>query len=158
MFLEELHLIQQQIGQLDQEMATRLSQHQEAVERLAEVPGLGVDSAQQILAEVGASAATFASPKQLLFLGGSMSWRGTECRGIQEPPLPERQSPYAAPSQSGSQCSGQGQRNHFRDCLSPPGVAPGAQSNHRRDCPSSLSSHLDPPAPGLYVMRNEAPP
>jgi len=34
-------------------------------QRLAEVPGLGVDSAQQILAEVGASAATFASPKQL---------------------------------------------------------------------------------------------
>jgi len=77
MFLEELHLIQQQIGQLDQEMATRLSQHQEAVERLAEVPGLGVDSAQQILAEVGASAATFASPKQLC------SWVGA-CPGEEQ--------------------------------------------------------------------------
>src|SRR5437762_11669799 len=48
MFLEELQLIDQQVGQLDQEMATLLSQHQAAVERLAEVPGLGVDSAQQI--------------------------------------------------------------------------------------------------------------
>src|SRR5881296_3683678 len=54
MFLEELQLIDQQVGQLDQEMATLLSQHQAAVERLAEVPGLGVDSAQQIIAEVGA--------------------------------------------------------------------------------------------------------
>ncbi len=55
MFLEELQLIEQQIGQLDQEMATLLSPHQDAVERLAEVPGLGVDSAQQIIAEVGAT-------------------------------------------------------------------------------------------------------
>src|SRR5712664_3804297 len=46
MALEELRLIDEQIGQLDQEMANLLSQHQDAVQRLAEVPGLGVDSAQ----------------------------------------------------------------------------------------------------------------
>jgi len=46
MMLEELRLIDEQIGQLDQEMANLLQQHQDAVERLAEVPGLGVDSAQ----------------------------------------------------------------------------------------------------------------
>jgi hypothetical protein len=34
------------LSALDQEMASLLSQHQDAVERLAEVPGLGVDSAQ----------------------------------------------------------------------------------------------------------------
>jgi transposase len=38
--------------------------------RLAEVPGLGVDSAQQIIAEVGAIAAMFPSPKHLA------SWMG----------------------------------------------------------------------------------
>jgi len=43
----------------DKEMASLLSQYQDAVERLAEVPGLGVDSAQQIIAEVGPTAATF---------------------------------------------------------------------------------------------------
>src|SRR6267154_2513219 len=63
MALEELRLIDEQIGQLDQEMASLLSQHQDAVERLAEVPGLGVDSAQQIIAEVGPTAATFPSQK-----------------------------------------------------------------------------------------------
>src|SRR5207247_2300643 len=52
MALEELRLIEEQIGQLDQEMARLLSHHQDAVQRLAEVPGLGVDSAQQIIAEV----------------------------------------------------------------------------------------------------------
>src|SRR5438309_494666 len=77
MFLEELQLIDQQMGQLDQEMATLLGQHQAAVERLAEVPGLGVDSAQQIIAEVGATAATFPSAKQL------SSWVGA-CPGDEE--------------------------------------------------------------------------
>src|SRR2546426_8994366 len=63
MMLEELRLIDEQIGQLNREMANLLSRHQDAVERLAEVPGLGVDSAQQIIAEVGVTAATFPSEK-----------------------------------------------------------------------------------------------
>jgi transposase len=77
MMLEELRLIDEQIGQLNQEMANLLSRHQDAVERLAEVPGLGVDSAQQIIAEVGATAATFPSAKQL------SSWVGA-CPGEEE--------------------------------------------------------------------------
>jgi transposase len=63
MALKELRLIDEQIGQLDQEMASLLSEHQDAVQRLAEVPSLGVDSAQQIIAEVGPTAATFPSEK-----------------------------------------------------------------------------------------------
>ncbi len=77
MMLEELRLLDEQIGQLDQEMANLLSRHQDAVQRLAEVPGLGVDSAQQIIAEVGSSAATFPSAKQL------SSWVGA-CPGDDE--------------------------------------------------------------------------
>src|SRR6267378_4762313 len=65
MALEELRLIDEQIGELDKEMASLLSANQDAVQRLAEVPGLGVDSAQQIIAEVGATAATFPSEKCL---------------------------------------------------------------------------------------------
>jgi transposase len=77
MMLEELRLIDEQTGQLDQEMANLLSRHQDAVERLAEVPGLGVDSAHQIIAEVGDTAATFPSAQQL------SSWVGT-CPGDEE--------------------------------------------------------------------------
>src|SRR3979490_2067881 len=77
MFLEELQLIDRQIGQLDKEVATLLSQDQAAVDGLAEVPGLGVDSAQQIIAEVGAAAATFPSAKHL------SSWVGA-CPGDEE--------------------------------------------------------------------------
>ena len=74
MMLQELQLLEQQIDQLGLEIASLLSPHQDAVQRLAEVPGLGVDSAQQIIAEVGAAAATFPSPKPLA------SWVGA-CPG-----------------------------------------------------------------------------
>jgi len=75
--LEELRLIDDQIGRLDREMASLLGEHQDAVQRLAEVPGLGVDSAQQIIAEVGPTAATFPSEKCL------SSWVGA-CPGDEE--------------------------------------------------------------------------
>src|SRR5919109_877162 len=71
MALEQLEFLEQQISQVDQEMASLLSQHQDAVQRLAEVPGLGVDSAQQIIAEVGPTAATFPSAKHLSSWGGA---------------------------------------------------------------------------------------
>jgi transposase len=77
MALEELRLIEEQISQLDHEIAGLLHEHQDAVQRLAEVPGLGVDSAQQIIAEVGAKAATFPSAKNL------SSWVGA-CPGEDE--------------------------------------------------------------------------
>ena len=81
MALAELQLIEQQIGQLDQEIASLLSQDQDAVQRLAEVPGLGVDSAQQIIAEVGPTAATFPSAKCLSsWVGGWVGGRQRECR------------------------------------------------------------------------------
>jgi len=75
MVLEELQFLEQQIVKLEQEMASLFIPHQEAVQRLAEVPGLGVASAQQIIAEVGAQAATFASQKHLSSPGRSVSWR-----------------------------------------------------------------------------------
>lgn len=77
MFLEELQLIEQQNSQLDKELANLLSQHRDAIEHLAAVPGLGVDSAQQIIAEVGATAGAFPSAKHL------SSWVGA-CPGDEE--------------------------------------------------------------------------
>jgi transposase len=77
MALHELQFLEQQMGQLDQEIANLLRPHEDAVKRLAEVPGLGVDSAQQIIAEVGPTVATFPSDKQLC------SWVGV-CPGDNE--------------------------------------------------------------------------
>jgi len=75
--LEDWQRIETLINQLGQEMATLLAAHQEQVQRLAEVPGLGIDSGQQIIAEVGASAATFPSAKAL------SSWMGA-CPGEEQ--------------------------------------------------------------------------
>ena len=75
--LEELRVLEDHLDQLNQELAQLLRAHQEGVQRLAEVPGLGVDSAQQIIAEVGATAATFPSGKHL------SSWVGA-CPGDEE--------------------------------------------------------------------------
>jgi transposase len=64
-------VIEDHLGQIDQQMADLLTAHHHAVQRLAEVPGLGVDSAQQIIAEVGTTATTFPSSKHLA------SWMGS---------------------------------------------------------------------------------
>jgi transposase len=77
MMLEQLRLLDEQITELDQEMAKLLNAHEQAVKRLAEIPGLGVDSAQQIIAEVGPLAVTFPSAKHLA------SWVGA-CPGEEE--------------------------------------------------------------------------
>ena len=75
--LQRLQLIDQQMAQLNHMIAQAMKSHQDAVIRLAEVPGLGVDSAQQIIAEVGAQARTFSSAAELT------AWVGT-CPGKEE--------------------------------------------------------------------------
>jgi transposase len=77
MALAELRLMEEQIEQLEREALGLLQQHQEAVQRVAEVPGFGVDSALQMIAEVGPEAAVFDSEKELA------SWVGV-CPGSQE--------------------------------------------------------------------------
>jgi transposase len=77
MALKDLKLLEQQIDEVDQELATLLEPYHDQVQRLAEVPGLGADSAQQIIAEVGATAGTFPSADQLA------SWVGA-CPGDDE--------------------------------------------------------------------------
>jgi transposase len=61
LFLERLKLLDKQTQWLDQLLAEELKKHEEAVIRVAEIPGFGVDSAQQIIAEVGVEAEAFAS-------------------------------------------------------------------------------------------------
>jgi len=77
LYLERLRLLDEQIAKLNAMTAQAMHAHQDAVVRLAEVPGFGVDSAQQVIAEVGPQASSFPSPAQL------SSWVGT-CPGQQE--------------------------------------------------------------------------
>jgi transposase len=77
MALEELQIIEAHIEQLDREAMELLREHQEVVQRVAEVPGFGVDSALQMIAEVGLEAANFDAAKKLC------SWVGV-CPGNEE--------------------------------------------------------------------------
>jgi transposase len=65
LFLDRLDLIERQIPILLESIASAMQAHQQAVMRLAAVPGFGFDSAQQVIAEVGREAATFHSAWQL---------------------------------------------------------------------------------------------
>src|SRR6266540_4583363 len=65
MALEELKLMEEQMAQLDRECSKLLVAHHDGVQRVAEVPGFGPDSASQVIAEIGPKAASFASPEQL---------------------------------------------------------------------------------------------
>jgi transposase len=69
--MERLRLLDRQIEILDRMAAGALKKHADAVTRLAEVPGFGVDSAQQVIAEVGSDARSFPGPGELA------SWVGT---------------------------------------------------------------------------------
>jgi transposase len=77
LYLARLELIESQVHQLEQLIAEAMKAHAEAIARLAEMPGFGVDSAQQIIAEIGPQASAFPSAGQLA------SWVGV-CPGSHE--------------------------------------------------------------------------
>jgi transposase len=72
--LERLETIERHIREIDKELAEAMREHDEAVTRLAEVPGIGADAAQRIIAETGPQAVVFPTPEDLC------SWVGT-CPG-----------------------------------------------------------------------------
>ena len=77
LYLEQVKLIDEQIAVLEREISVAMRSHAAAIERLAEIPGLGIDSAQQIIAETGPEAAAFPSA------GQAASWVGV-CPGREE--------------------------------------------------------------------------
>jgi transposase len=77
LFLARIDLLESQMETLERRTAAALQPYQDAVQRLAEVPGFGIQSAQQVIAEVGPTAAAFPSPQQL------SSWVGV-CPGREE--------------------------------------------------------------------------
>jgi transposase len=77
MALAELQMIETHIQELDQQAMELLKDHQEVVRRIAAVPGFGVESAMQMIAEVGVQAANFQTAKHLA------SWVGV-CPGNEE--------------------------------------------------------------------------
>ena len=60
---------------LDQEVAERVSSHQEDIERLDSIPGIATRMAEQILSEIGTDVKKqFPSCSSYVFLGRISSW------------------------------------------------------------------------------------
>jgi transposase len=76
-FLDRLDLNERQSQELQEELAKSLKPHADPVERVAEIPGMGTDSAQQSIAELGPKAEKFDSAADLA------SWVGV-CPGQNE--------------------------------------------------------------------------
>jgi transposase len=74
LYLERLKLLDKQIGKLEEMAAKAMKKHESAIIRLSQVPGFGVISSQQTVAEVGADAKAFPSA------GEFASWVGV-CPG-----------------------------------------------------------------------------
>ena len=77
LYLDHIELIDRQREPLDRKIAQALAKQEDVVVRLAEVPGLRADSAQQVIAAVGVQAATFPTAGELA------SWVGV-CPGQDE--------------------------------------------------------------------------
>jgi len=71
MMLDHVKLLDEQMEQLILQAAKLMKPYEDAVQRLAETPGLGVDSGLQIVAEVGPRAEVFPRP------GNLCSWVGS---------------------------------------------------------------------------------
>ena len=106
-------------------------------------PELGVDSAQQIMAEVGAKAATFRLSQEALLVGRGMPGGEEESAGREPPQADTRRrgatARCAAFSNPSGECCCQTQGEHLRDRVPSSSAAPRTQQNHRRDCASPLS-------------------
>jgi transposase len=77
LYLDRYQLLREQMQRLDEMIAQAMKPHEEAVIRLAAAVGFGVDSAQQVIAEVGTDAGMFATAANLA------GWAGT-CPGQEE--------------------------------------------------------------------------
>jgi transposase len=75
--LDRIELIDKQVEELDKLAATQMKNHQDVITRLIEIPGIGAEAAQEIIAEIGPAAASFPSAPQLA------SWIGV-CPGSNE--------------------------------------------------------------------------
>ena len=77
LYLQQIDHMERQVADLDQALAAALAQHLDAVERLCQIPGISVRTAQHIVAEIGPRAEAFASAGKLA------SWVAL-CPGQQE--------------------------------------------------------------------------
>jgi transposase len=76
-YLDQVRLLRKQVEELNKEIGLAMKDYTEVLCRLCKVPGIQLEAAQELLAEIGPRAAAFASAPQFA------SWAGV-CPGSQE--------------------------------------------------------------------------
>jgi transposase len=76
-YLQQVELLREQIAQIDAAVGLAMKAYAPTLNRLCHMPGIDLAAAQGLLAEIGPTAAAFASAEQLA------SWAGV-CPGMQE--------------------------------------------------------------------------
>ena len=107
-----------------------LQSHKDAVQRLSKVPGYGVHSAQQVIAEVGPEAVMFPSAEQMSSCVGTCPER-EESAGVSK-----GHAPHFEPS---GQCCREVQRDRIRSTLPSSEASP-------RTCNLDIKLHSPRPA------------
>jgi hypothetical protein len=112
-FLDQLELNERQVQELEVQLAESLQPHAEAVERLAEIPGLGVDFGATDHRRDRSRGGEVSVGRGSEFLGGNLPGAGRVGGGIRERSIPQREPVDAQHIGSGGQCGGEGEGHHL---------------------------------------------
>lgn len=80
-YLDQVRLLRQQICEINQQLAAAMKDHTAALCRLCRIPGIQMEAAQELLAEIGPEASDFPSARQLASWAGACPGN-TESAGI----------------------------------------------------------------------------
>ena len=115
--LEELQLIDDQICRLDREMASlRRAAHETPFSGWQKMV-LGVDSAQQIIAEVGAARSNISLREMSLLMGRCLPGRRRERRREPQPPLSKGQPSDATHTHQAANAAARTKEAYSRSCI-----------------------------------------
>jgi transposase len=78
--LDQLDFLQLRVGQLEQEVAERLSPFEKSLALLMTIPSISRRSATILISELGTDMTTFPSAAHASFVGRTLPWKPHECR------------------------------------------------------------------------------
>ncbi len=117
------------------------------------VPGFGPDSAQQVIAEVGPQAATFATPQELASWVGVRPGREESAEKSKSDASPQRESHHALRPQPGRPCRPQDEEQHLSTPVPSIAAAPGSPTRHLGDRSQIIPHGVDHSPSGRGVHR-----